>query len=92
MLATGRPLTAGAVFLLHGPNATYHAAWSSPEGLATGAPRAILWSAAQILSGKGIRSIDLGAFDAAKPGLARFKLGTGARRENLGPTSLLPPF
>lgn len=92
VLATGAPLTAGAVFLLHGPNATYHAAWSSPEGLATGAPRAILWRAAQTFAARGIRSIDLGAFDAANPGLARFKLGTGARRENLGPTSLLLPF
>lgn len=92
VLTCGAPLVAGAVFLLHGPQASYHAAWSSPMGHALGAPRALLWSAAVLLAAQGVRSIDLGAFDAGHPGLARFKLGTGAKAENLGPTSLCLPF
>ncbi|MEF3047680.1 GNAT family N-acetyltransferase [Pseudotabrizicola sp. L79] len=92
VLRVGKPLLAGAVFLLHGASASYHAAWSGPRGLEQGAPRALLWQAAQRLAARGITQIDLGAYDAASPGLAHFKLGTGATAVSLGATSLVLPL
>jgi hypothetical protein len=85
-------MTGGAVFLIHGQGATYHAAWASDRGRAEGAPRALLWQAALILRARGVTRLDLGAFDAASPGLARFKLGSGAQAVSLGSTSLVLPF
>lgn len=86
----GRML-AGAVFLIHGGGATYQLAWTSPEGRKAEAHRAMLWRAALMLRHHGVRRIDLGALDAGNPGLARFKLGTGARLVEIGPTSLVLP-
>lgn len=84
-------LVAGAIFLIHGRGATYHAAWASDRGRAEGAPRAILWQAALHLRARGVTRLDLGAFDAGTPGLARFKLGSGARPVSLGATALVLP-
>lgn len=85
-------MTGGAVFLIHGQGATYHAAWASDRGRAEGAPRALLWQAALILRARGVTRLDLGAFDAGSPGLAGFKLGSGAMPVSLGPTALVLPF
>ncbi len=84
-------MLAGSVFLTHGAAATYHLAWTNPEGRAAEAHRAMLWHAALALRRQGVRRIDLGAVDAGNPGLARFKLGTGARLVEIGPTSLVLP-
>lgn len=51
----------------------------------------MLWQAALVLRGQGVQRLDLGAVDATNPGLARFKLGTGARLVSLGPSSLVLP-
>jgi hypothetical protein len=52
----------------------------------------MLWHAALLLRGRGVTRIDLGPVDAGNPGLAGFKLGTGARLVNLGPTGLVLPL
>ena len=50
------------------------------------------WQAAQALRAEGVRWLDLGSVDnEAAPGLARFKLGTGARLCRLGATCLVLP-
>lgn len=85
-------LAAGAVFLIHGRGATYHAAFADVRGRAEGAPRALLWQAALILRARGVTRLDLGPIDDGAPGLARFKLGTGAETVCLGPTSLVLPL
>lgn len=91
-LRVGVPMIAGAVFLIHGPRASYFAAWADETGKGQGAHRAILWQAAIDLGARGVREIDLGAFDAGNEGLARFKLGTGAQPFSHGPTSLVLPL
>lgn len=90
-LSRGGLMLAGAVFLIHGAIATYQLAWTDPEGRRAEAHRAMLWRAALMLRQRGVRRIDLGALDADNPGLARFKLGTGARLVEVGPTSLVLP-
>lgn len=92
VLRTGARPDAGAVFLIHGDCATYHAAWAGPQGRASGASRALLWKGAELLWNRGVRRIDLGAVDASNPGLAHFKLGTGAGLVSLGPLSLVLPL
>lgn len=87
----GGRLAAGIVVLIHGQCATYHCGWTSAEGRAAQANAAILWHAALVLRGQGVQRLDLGAVDASNPGLARFKLGTGARLVSLGPSSLVLP-
>ncbi|MEH7826971.1 GNAT family N-acetyltransferase [Gemmobacter denitrificans] len=84
-------MQAGMLFLIHGRAATYHCGWTSEEGRKAEAHRALLWQAILRLQAGGIERLDLGAVDSDNPGLARFKLGTGAMLENLGPTSLILP-
>lgn len=82
----GRILAAG-LFLVHGTRATYQIGWSGAEGRRLGAQTLVLWNAACRLSDEGVTAIDLGSVDTVRsPGLARFKLGTGARLVRLGPT------
>ena len=85
-------LQAGMVFLRHGCWASYHIGWASDAGRAAFAHGPMLWQAALLLRQQGVRMLDLGDVDSdAAPGLARFKLGTGARRHQLGaPTWVLP--
>lgn len=87
----GGRLAAGIVVLIHGRAATYHIGWTSAEGRAAQAHAAMLWQAALALRGQGMERFDLGPVDAANPGLARFKLGTGARLVSLGPSSVVLP-
>jgi hypothetical protein len=83
---------AAAAFVVEGGTATYHLAWSGAEGRQAEAARALLWQAAGALAAEGVRWLDLGAVETqASPGLARFKLGTGAALRRLGPTLWVLP-
>ena len=85
-------LCAAMLFLIHGAAATYHIGWAAPEGRQAQAHRLMLWQAALDLRARGVLRLDLGPVEASAPGLARFKLGTGARMVPLGPTSLVLPI
>ena len=80
------------LFLCHGPVATYHIGWSGPKGRAMGAHNLILASAMEWLADRGHLWLDLGVLDTqANPGLARFKIGAGARVRPMGGTWLRLP-
>jgi len=77
------------LFLLHPPFATYHIGWTGPVGRALSAHNLLLWEAANWLAAQGHRRLDLGLVDTSGvPGLARFKLGSGAKPRPLGPAML----
>ena len=80
------------LLLLHPPGATYHIGWTGAEGRATCAHHLLLWRASLWLAGRGFERLDLGSLDSENtPGLARFKLGSGAAPRALGPTLLRLP-
>lgn len=82
----GTPVAA-ALILKHGPSATYQTAWSSPLGHRLQAPRVLLDHVADRLTTSGHTTFDLGGVETDHaPGLARFKLGTGADLRALGGT------
>lgn len=88
----GGPVEAAMAFVVHGATATYHLGWASDRARAAGAHPVMLMEAALALQGEGVRWLDLGSVDTeAVPGLARFKLGTGARLHRLGSTMLVLP-
>lgn len=88
----GKHPLAFMIFLLHGPRATYQIGWRDPWNAPASAHHLILWHAAKYLSGQGFRQLDLGTIDTETiPGLARFKLGSGARARPLGPSLLRLP-
>ncbi len=77
------------LMLLHAPIATYHIGWSGPRGRALNVHNLLLWRASQDLATRGYTRLDLGRTDTARtPGIARFKMGTGAAAKTLGPTTL----
>jgi len=77
------------IFLLHGDRATYQIGWRDREQAPPSAHHLLLWEAAKYLAQKGFHQLDLGTIDTATtPGLARFKLGSGARARALGPSLL----
>ena len=79
-------------FVVQGGCATYHMGWTSDAGRAAGVHAVMLTRAAEALQAEGVRWLDLGSVDTeASPGLARFKLGTGARLKRLGATLLVLP-
>lgn len=83
----GKDPIAAVLILRHGAGATYHLSHATPLGKQLSAHNLLLWEAASWLSAKGCRQLDFGVInteDAA--GLARFKLGTGARLQALGGT------
>ncbi|SNY52178.1 Acetyltransferase (GNAT) domain-containing protein [Pseudooceanicola antarcticus] len=80
----GKEVLAAQLFLLHPPGASYHIGWSSEAGRAASAHNLLLWQAGRWLAARGITRLDLGVLDDAAPGLARFKLGAGARVESGG--------
>lgn len=83
---------AAMLFLQHGQVATYHVGWSSALGRATNAHHALLAHAADCFSARGVTRLDLGLVDTENAaGLARFKIGTGARVRSLGGTWLRVP-
>jgi Acetyltransferase (GNAT) domain len=85
-------LVAAMLFLTHGQAATYQLGWTSDRGRPAHAHNALLWSGMTQLHARGIATLNLGAIDTDRnPGLARFKLGTGAVTRALGPTCLVLP-
>lgn len=78
-------VVAAVLILRHGRAATYHIGWSSPAGRAYNAHRLLLAEASDWLRERGCKRLDLGTIDTVgAPGLARFKLGMGARAVALG--------
>ncbi|MEQ8896733.1 MAG: GNAT family N-acetyltransferase [Roseovarius sp.] len=90
----GGEVVAFMVLLLHAPVATYHIGWSGAEGRRVSAHHLMLWQASEWLADRGYARLDLGTVDTeSAPGLARFKIGSGARIRTIGPTLLpLPRF
>lgn len=85
-------LRAFMIFLLHGARATYQIGWRDPETAPGSAHHLLLWRAAKYLAQNDFQQIDLGTIDTeTTPGLARFKLGSGARARPLGPSLLRLP-
>ena len=73
-----RQTVAAALFLRHGPTATYVAAAAEPEGRAVHAGTLLAWRGLQALQEAGATRADLGQADTGRlAGLARFKLGMG---------------
>ncbi|PIE16451.1 MAG: hypothetical protein CSA68_02560 [Rhodobacterales bacterium] len=82
-------IIASALFIIHGNTASYHIAHSTALGRQYDAQRLGLWRGCADLAARGVRQLDLGAIDTVRsPGLARFKLGTGARATQQGPSLL----
>lgn len=85
-------LAAAMAFVRHGSSATYHLGWASGPARDRGAHAVMLLAAATALQAEGVRWLDLGSVDTERaPGLARFKLGTGADLRRLGATMLVLP-
>lgn len=83
---------AAICLVVHGTSATYHLGWASAAAKAAGVHGVMLARAAEALREEGVRWLDLGSVDSeAAPGLARFKLGTGARLRRFGATCLVLP-
>ncbi|MEL7107084.1 MAG: GNAT family N-acetyltransferase [Pseudomonadota bacterium] len=79
--------------ILHAPAATYHLGWTSPRGRDAQATNLLLWTAANMLADRGVERFDLGLVATDRsPGLARFKIATGARVRPLGPTLFFGPL
>lgn len=85
-------MAAFLLLLLHPPGASYHIGWSGAAGRRASAHHLLLWAAANWLAARGYARLDLGCVDTdAAPGLARFKLGSGAALRPLGATLLRLP-
>ncbi|MEM1297757.1 MAG: GNAT family N-acetyltransferase [Pseudomonadota bacterium] len=79
----GRP-EAAMLFLVHGTQATYHMGWTSAAGRADSAHNLLLWQGIRKLKAAGVATLDLGGLNTEDiPGIARFKLGTGAELRTL---------
>lgn len=79
-------LWAFVLILLHAPSASYHIGWTGAAGRKASAHNLLLWQASNWLAARGYLRLDLGGIDRAKsPGLARFKLGSGAAPHAIGP-------
>ncbi|KIC20767.1 GNAT family N-acetyltransferase [Leisingera sp. ANG-Vp] len=78
---------AAILILTHGTGATYHIAHTTALGKQLSAHNLLMWEAMSWLASKGISRLDLGLINTEDaPGLARFKLGTGAKLHRLGGT------
>ncbi|WP_218014107.1 GNAT family N-acetyltransferase [Rubellimicrobium roseum] len=89
----GAEPVAGMLFLLHPPVATYQIGWTGERGRTTEAHRLMLMAAADRLAEEGFVRLDLGTVDTeTNPGLARFKIGAGARVRALGGSWVRLPF
>lgn len=85
-------IAAAMAFVRHAGSATYHLGWASDVARQKGVHAVMLLEAAMDLQAEGVRWLDLGSVDTERaPGLARFKLGTGARLRRLGSTVLVLP-
>ena len=80
LLATARQgtnLVASMLFLRQGRTAIYQTGWTDDTGRRTFAHHHLLWGAVERLHEEGVRWLDLGGLNGP-PGVARFKLATGA--------------
>ncbi|WP_170865056.1 GNAT family N-acetyltransferase [Roseovarius marisflavi] len=85
-------LVAQILILHHGMTATYHIGWTGDLGRKTSAHNLLLWEAQNWLAERGVMRLDLGPIEAlSAPGLARFKMGSGATLCALGPTMIRFP-
>jgi hypothetical protein len=85
-------VAASMCFVRHGATASYHMAWAGQAARDRAIHTLMLWRAAEALLAEGVRWLDLGSINTeAAPGLARFKLGTGAGVRRLGATLLVVP-
>lgn len=83
----GGHAVAAVLILRHGAGASYHIGHATPLGRETSAQTLLLWEAMLWLKRKGGAVLDLGLINTEDaPGIARFKLGTGARARRLGGT------
>ena len=83
----GSTPVAAMLFLRHGQGTTYQIGWSGARGRALRAHHALLVDACRRLAAMGVTELDLGTIDTDNaPGLARFKLGSGATARCLGGT------
>ncbi|WP_208353827.1 GNAT family N-acetyltransferase [Pseudaestuariivita rosea] len=88
----GQPIAA-ILILRHGPRATYHIGHTTPLGRLHNAHTLLIWQAIEWLAAQAHTLFDLGIIDTeTTPGLARFKLGTGAAAKELGGTWLHSPL
>lgn len=88
----GEPVAA-ILLLLHAPVATYHIGWTGDRGRALSAHHLLLTRGADDLAAGGFVRLDLGTIDTvANPGLARFKIGSGAQVRALGGSWVRLPF
>jgi hypothetical protein len=85
---------AAMLFLGHEPSITYHLSWANTQGRALNAQNLLLDEAASYFAKLGHSQMNLGLIETEQAsGLARFKLGTGAKVRKLGGTWLrLPGF
>lgn len=80
-----RTPVAHMMFLQTCATITYHIGWTTPQGRAFNAHHLLLTQAADWYASRGAHLMDLGQVDTeAAPGLARFKIGTGATIRPLG--------
>ncbi|WP_251134323.1 GNAT family N-acetyltransferase [Falsiruegeria litorea] len=78
---------AAVLILCHGDSATYHLGHTTARGRHHCAHNLLMWEAMVWLARKGHQRLDLGLISTEdSPGLARFKLGTGAQPRRLGGT------
>lgn len=83
----GREPVAAMLILRHGTMATYHIGHARPSGRIASAHTLLMWEVICWAQKKGIDDLELGLIDTEEgQGLARFKLGTGARAHRLGGT------
>ena len=85
-LENGQPVAA-MLILKHGRAATYQAGVTTALGRKHCAHNGVLWKVMSDLGRRGFTMLDLGRSDL-NPGLRRFKLGSGARVQQLGGTLL----
>ncbi len=84
-------IVAWMIFAKHPPTATYLIGCTTPDGRRFGAHHALLHRAKTELAAE-VTDIDLGTVDTeTAPGLARFKLRSGARVHRLGGTWVRVP-
>lgn len=77
-------IVAAMLFLVHGRRATYHIGWATDTGKRLSAHNLILWRAMAKLKAMDVTELDLGGLNTEDvPGIARFKLGSGARVKTL---------
>lgn len=80
---------AAMLFLIHGPSATYFIGHTTETGRGLNAHALLLSRASDWLAREAVDTLDLGTVDTVNaPGLARFKLGSGAQLRKLGGTWL----